>query len=233
MLVKSKGVILHQIKYTDSGIVVQAYTREFGRLSFLVKGMRSKKSGKHNVLFQPMFILDLVFYYKQSRSMQLLKEISVSYLPADIYSDIKKSCIALFLGEVLTSVLKEESPHSELYDFIEDSIRYFDNSRTGFTNFHIAFLIGLSSYLGFEPGARTDDDNKYFDLLNGTFVPIPPSHTDFADIEISEILAGFFLSSYDKTGNIPLTGKQRNEVLEILLRYYSHSSSRTEKNQVA
>jgi len=221
MLVKSKGVILHQIKYTDSGVVVQAYTREFGRLSFLVKGMRSKKSGKHNVLFQPMFILDLVFYYRLSRSMQLLKEFSISYLPADIYSDVKKSCIALFLGEVMTSVLKEESPHSELYDFIEDSVKYFDNSRAGFSNFHIAFLIGLSSYLGFEPGARRVDDNKYFDLLDGTFVPIPPSHADFADIETSDILAAFFLSSYDKTGNFPLTGKQRNEVLETLLRYYS------------
>jgi DNA repair protein RecO (recombination protein O) len=168
-----------------------------------------------------MFVLDLVFYYKQSRSVQLLKEISVSYLPADIYSDVKKSCIALFLGEVMTSVLKEESPHAELYDFIEDSVRYFDNSRTGFSNFHIAFLIGLSSYLGFEPGVRTNDDNKYFDLLNGTFVPRVPSHADFADVETSDILAGFFLSSYDKTGNIPLTGKQRNQVLETLLRYYS------------
>lgn len=221
MLVKSKGVILHQIKYTDSGIIVQAYTRELGRLSILVKGMRSKKSGRHSVLFQPMLVLDLVFYYKQSRSIQLLKEFSVSYLPADIYTDVKKSCIALFLGEVLTAVLKEESPHLELYDFIEDSVRYFDNSRTGFSNFHIAFLIGLSSYLGFEPATSNDDRNKYFDLLNGIFVPFPPAHADFADIEISGILGMFFSISYEQIGNIPLTGKQRNEVLETLLRYYS------------
>ena len=31
MLHKTKGIILHQIKYTDSGIIVQAYTRDFGR----------------------------------------------------------------------------------------------------------------------------------------------------------------------------------------------------------
>lgn len=221
MLVKSKGVILHQIKYTDSGVVVQTYTREFGRISFLVKGMRSKRSGKHNALFQPMFILDFVFYYRESRNMHLLKEFSVSYLPADIYSDVKKSCIAVFLGEVLTSVLKEESPHPQLFDFIENSVRYFDNSRTGFSNFHIAFLIGLSSFLGFEPGTRNDANNKYFDLLNGAFIPLPPAHANFADPEISDILAAFFLISYDKMGKIPLTGKQRNDVLETIIRYYS------------
>src|SRR4030043_1893322 len=126
MLYKTKGIILHQIKYTDSGIIAQVYTREFGRQSILIKGMRSRKSGKHNVLFQPMFILDLVFYYRESREIQILKDFSVSHSPADIYADVKKSCIAVFLAEILASVLREESPNFELFDYIEDSIKYLD-----------------------------------------------------------------------------------------------------------
>ena len=62
---------------------------------------------------------------------------------------LKKSCVAIFLGEVLTSVLKEESPHEEMFDYIEESIIYFDNCKEGYANFHIAFLAGLSSFLGF------------------------------------------------------------------------------------
>ena len=69
MLEKTRGIILHQIKYSDSGIVVQMYTRKFGRQSFLLKGMRNKKTGKHSILFQPMFILDLELYYKASREI--------------------------------------------------------------------------------------------------------------------------------------------------------------------
>ena len=106
MLEKTRGIILNQIKYTDSGIVAQLYTRKFGRQSFLIRGMRNRKTGKHNILFQPMFILDLEMNYKSSREMQVMKEFSVSYTPYDIYSNIKKSCVAIFLGEVLTSVLK-------------------------------------------------------------------------------------------------------------------------------
>ena len=153
--------------------------------------------------------------------MQLLKEFSVSYLPADIYSDVKKSCIALFLGEIMTSVLKEESSNYELYDFIEDSVRYFEKSTTGFINFHIGFLIALSSYLGFEPGVRNNGKEKYFDLLNGIFVTTPPAHADYADREISDILADFFITSFDDTKIINLTGKLRNEVLETIIKYYS------------
>lgn len=221
MLQKTKGIILHQIKYTDSGVISQVYTRDFGRLSIMIKGIRSRKSGKHNVLFQPMFVLDLVFYYKESRGVQMLKEFSVSLSPAAIYADVKKSCIAVFLAEILTSVLKEESPNFELFDYLEDSIKYLDACTSGFANFHIAFLIGLSSFLGFEPGKRDDPEKKYFDLLNGTFVTMPPLHSAYADPFVSDILAEFFPISFDQMRSIPLTGPVRNLVLETIIRYFS------------
>jgi DNA repair protein RecO (recombination protein O) len=221
MLEKTRGIILHQIKYTDSGIVAQMYTRKFGRQSFLIKGMRNRKAGKHNIMFQPMFILDLEIYFKPSREMQILKEFSVSFTPFDIHSDVKKSCVAIFLGEVLTSVLKEESPHEEMFDYIEESIIYFEQCKESFANFHIAFLVGLSSFLGFEPGQRTNADDIFFDMINGIFVPIPPIHGNYANEEVSNILANFFVTSYDTISSIILTGLMRNEVLETLVRYYS------------
>jgi len=221
MIEKTSGIILHQLKYSDTSIIVQIYTRKFGRLSFLIKGMRNKKAGKHNVHFQPLSILELVIYYKESREMQILKEFSVQYFPTDIQNNIKKSCISIFLGEVLNSVLKEESPHGELFDYINDSIIYFDQRRDRFLNFHIAFLTGLSPFLGFEPGKRDDLENTYFDMMNGKFVQLPPLHGNYASVDISDILAKFFVTSWDKIDNIALSGSKRNEVLETLLRFYS------------
>jgi DNA repair protein RecO (recombination protein O) len=221
MIEKTKGIVLHQIKYTDSGIVAQLYTRKYGRQSFLIRGARNKKAGRHNVFFQPMFILDLIAYNKESRSMQTIKEFSVSYTPTDIHTNIKKSCVAIFLGEVLTSVLREESPNEELFDFIEESIIYFDRSSEGYANFHIAFLAGLSSYLGFEPAKRASIGYHYFDMLNGTFVSLPPLNGIYASIEVSRVLSQFFSSSYDQVKDISLTGSLRNEVLETLVNYYS------------
>ncbi len=221
MLQKSRGIVLNQIKYTDSGIVAQMFTRNFGRQSFLIRGMRSRRSGKHNVLFQPMFILDLEMYYRDNRSMQTLKEFSVSFSPSGIYSDVKKSCMAIFLGEIMTSVLIEENSYPELFDFIENSIIWFDDCKTGYSNFHIAFLTGLASFLGFEPGKRSNPDDIFFDLINGKFLPVPPVHGNYADEATSEILSEFFTTSYDQMNTIALRGLQRNDVLETLIRYYS------------
>ena len=187
----------------------------------MIKGMRSRKTGKRNILFQPLFILDLELYYKPSHEMQNLKEFSVFFTPYDIYSNIKKSVVAMFLGEVLTSVLREESPHEEMFDFIEKSIIYFDKCADGYANFHIAFLAGLSSYLGFEPGRQIEKDDVYFDMINGVFVPVPPVHGNYANEEVSAVLADFFESSYDSASKISLTGKIRNDILETLVRFYS------------
>jgi len=221
MIDSTKAIVLHQIKYSDSGIVVQLFSRKFGRISCLIKGLRSKNSGKHNVLFQPISILEMAIYFKESREMQIMKDFSASYTPADIYSDIRKSSVALFLGEVLTTVLREESPNIALFDFLEDSIIYFDNCREKFANFHLAFLAGLSSYLGFEPGKTETHSDKYFDMLNGKFIPYPPAHCNYATPEISCILSSLFTSSYENADKIILTGALRNEVLETLMKYFS------------
>lgn len=224
LLEKTKGIVLHQIKYSDSGIVVHLYTRKFGRQSVMIKGVRSKKAGRHAVMFQPMCILDLEMYYKPSREIQLLREFSMPFPPTGINNDIKKSVVALFLGEVLSLILKEESPNELMFDYIESSVLWF-NECESCLNFHISFLAGLSRYLGFEPARRKDPDQVFFNLRSGNFVRIPPEHSDYAPESVSSYLYLFFGLPIPEGGNIALTGKQRNEILETMVKYYSHHLS--------
>jgi DNA repair protein RecO (recombination protein O) len=221
MLEKTKAIVLHQIKYSDSGIIVHLYTRKFGRQSALIKGMHRKKSGKHSIMFQPMFILDVEMYHKPEKEIQMLKEFSLSFIPADIHSNVLKSTVCLFLGEVLSSILREESAHEEMFDYIADSVAWFDGASADYANFHINFLSGLSRYLGFMPYIPGDHEKVFFDMRNGRFAQLPPAHSDYASQEISSVLAGFFDVSYDESGKINLTGKQRNDLLETIIRYYS------------
>ena len=220
-LEKTKCITLNPVKYSDSSIIARLYSREYGRFSLIIKGVNSRKKGKRSIMFQPLFVLDLEVYYKASRELQIMKESTVSFAPYNIYSDVKKSCVAIFLGEVLTSILKEENPNVELFDFIEEAIKYYDKSDDGFANFHLAFLAGLSSFLGFEPGKKLNDNQIFFDMKNGNFSELPPVHGYYSNIENSSILARIFASSFDNVKNIAMTGKQRNEILEELLSYYN------------
>lgn len=221
MLEKTRGIVLFQIKYTDSGIIVHLFTREFGRLAVLIKGMRKKNSGKHNAMLQPMSLLDIEFYNKPTREIQLLKEFSLSVSFYNIYSNIRKSTVALFLGEVLASVLPEENQQHELFDYIERSLLWFDESTERYANFHISFLCGLSSYLGFEPSGMKDGENAFFDMLNGKFISRQPYHEAYSSGTSAGMLSLFFKSSHEESASITLTGRERNEIVETIVRYYS------------
>ncbi len=221
MLEKTRGIVLHNIKYSDSGIVVQLYTRKFGRQSVLIRGMRKKKTGKHGNMFQPLFLIDMEMYYKPSREMQLLKEFSLSCPFYSIQSDIKKCTIAIFLGEFLSSVLGEETGNADMFDYIERSISWFEEKEDNYSNFHISFLIGLCSFLGIEPSKRENPDEIFFDIRNGRFLGVPPMHGDYSPRDISASFSEFLDLPVERSGEISLNGRQRNEVLETIMRYYS------------
>jgi len=221
MIESTRAIALYQIKYSDSGIIVQFFTRKFGRISCIIRGMRNRKSGKHNVLFQPLSILDISLYYKPSREIQIIKDFSVSYTPADIYLNVKKGSVAIFMGEVLTSVLREESPNEALFSFLENSIIIYDKCSEGYANYHLSFMAILCSYLGFEPVKSMTCGIKYFDMINGSFVFSPPDHKQYASAAISEILITLFSSNLEKANELILTGSLRNQVLDTLMNYFS------------
>ncbi len=187
----------------------------------MIKGAGNKKGGRHKAYLQPLSIIELVLYYRETRDLQTAREFSVIYSPTSINGNFVKSSIAIFLGEVLSSILKEETAQKELFDYLLNSIKYFDTCKSDILNFHIGFLAGLCSFLGIEPEKRTNPEHGIFDLLNGCFVPLPPAHGNYADTVVSEILSMIFTSSFDNLSKISLTGKTRNDVLNAILKYYS------------
>lgn len=221
MIESTKAIVLHQIRYSDSSIIIRIFTSKFGRISCMVRGMGNRKAGRNKVLFQPMSVLDLSLSYKESRSIQTIRDFSPSYTPAAIWSDIRKCTVSIFLGEVLTSVLREESPNEPLFRFIENSIRYFDECSDDSANFHLVFMARLTAFLGFEPSGRIFTGSGYFDMLNGKFVNHPPAHRHFADPEISAILSELFTSSPEEANKIALNGSMRNAILDTLVNYFS------------
>ncbi|MFV0551363.1 MAG: DNA repair protein RecO [Anaerorhabdus sp.] len=56
MLEKTRGIFLHYINYSDNSVIARVYTERFGQQSYIVNGVRSKKSGTRINIFQPLFL---------------------------------------------------------------------------------------------------------------------------------------------------------------------------------
>ena len=118
MLHKTRGIVLHSIKYGDSGIITSIYTELFGRVSFIMQGIRSKKSLVKGSYLQSLFLVEMELYYKPGRELHRIREIKNAVPFASIPFEIAKSTQAIFLAEVLNKILREEEPQQKLFEFL-------------------------------------------------------------------------------------------------------------------
>jgi DNA repair protein RecO (recombination protein O) len=221
MFFKTEGIILHGLKYGDNGRIVTVYTESFGRCSFILQGIHTKKSSNKVNLLQPLFLLEMEVDHKQGRELQRARELRANHPYETVPYDIIKSSQAIFLAEFLFKVLKEEEARPELYHFLSNSFQIFDLLRIGVANFNLYFVFQLTRYMGFAPSENYDKSRPFFDMASGLFVSNKPPHLYFMDPPESSIIVEFMTLSYEEMANLSLTSSQRNQLQIKLIDYFS------------
>ncbi len=220
MLVTARAILLRHVRYSDSSLIAHFYTREHGRLPVMVKGVSSRRGSVRLNYFQPLNIFNTELYYYENREIHNLKELSLAYIPKTIHGDIHRTTIAIFMGEIIYNIIREEDANPMLFDFIESSVISLDEAVQGVSNFHLWFLVAFTDYAGIGP-THTGLDNCYFDMQTGQFTTRLPMHRDFLEPSGAAILNRLLRMRADEVGSLRLTGEERSDLLTRLLRYYS------------
>ena len=219
MITATRAIVLSHIRYGDSSLIVNLYTESMGRQVVFVKGAFAKKTAMPAALFQPLHLLETDLHHRINRQMQRVSNIQM-YCPfQSIPFDPVKSCIALFVAEVLHKTLKEEESNQELFDFLLYTIQTLDLNEHGTANFHLVFLVHYSRYLGFYPNTEQASDHTWFDAQKGSFVAIPTAASPLP--EYNRLLTKLFGMSFDRLHDLQISHYQRNYLTEYLLGYYS------------
>lgn len=209
MRFKTEGIIINYIKHRESSIITRIYTSRFGLQHYIVNSVRKPKPRYSLSLFQPLNLVDLVVYHKEHSGLNRIYEISCPEPFSTISYDVRKSTIALFITEILSYSLREEETNTDLFEFLQGSIRIFDKMQENFMNFHLQFLLKLTKYLGFGLA-------KAENLFIETFQTVDPGFFKKSDIRI----AGELLSnSYTKC--VSLGNEDRRRLLESIINYFT------------
>ena len=223
MIQKSKSIALHTVRYGEKSLVAYLYSQEFGRISLMVNNAYGKgKGAKKAIYFQPLSILDIVFYPAKSQGLGRIKEVSVSKTNPLLHIDVVKSGIAIFLGEVVYRTVKEEESNFALFQFLELSILSLDAMDRGVANFHLLFLVQLTKHLGFYPNGKYTPATPFFDCKSGLFVKDEPMHPIYFNKSHSQLLSNLLQTDYANANAIGLNGNQRNNFLNQILNFYAY-----------
>jgi DNA repair protein RecO (recombination protein O) len=223
MIQKTNAIALHGVKYGETSLITYLYSLEHGRITIMVNGAFSRgKGGGKAAFFQPLSLLNIVYYPAKNNGIGKLKEVStyepLSTLP---YNHTKRT-IALFIGEVIYRTIREEEANPALYQFLESSILFLDHMERGVANLHLIFLTHLSRHLGFYPQGNCSNATPYFDFKSGHFVHNEPLHPQYMNRDDSAILSSLLSLRFDDSAAVELSRSKRKSFLNGLINYYSY-----------
>ncbi len=219
MLEKTKGIVLHTLKYGESSLIVHVYTLTSGRQSLIVNAPRGQRAHSKLSQLQPLFLLDLDIHYKPGREVNRIKELR-GYSPySTLPFDMVKTTQAIFIAEVLSRLLVEAESNPELYEFLETSLLYFDLMQTGSHQFHLWLLVQLTDYLGIRPEIQAPAAH-WFDLEKGLEVDYEPSHPHSLTPANTALLLRVLQTGLMELSTLKIPRSDRNQLLQKILQYY-------------
>ena len=220
MLTKTQAIVLHSLKYGETRLIVDMFTRSQGRQSFIVSIPKSVKGKIKKQLFQPLTLLEIESDLRSKLQLQKLSDVRLASPFSSIPFDPNKLSISLFIAEFLYYALRSEQHNEPLFDYIVNSIQWLDAQTDRFANFHLVFLMRLSRFLGFYPNLEHYQSGDYFDLRESVFLSAPPVHRDFLHPQEAEKIQLMMRMDFPTMHLFRMSHQERNRLLEVSLIYY-------------
>ncbi|MCR5455722.1 MAG: recombination protein O N-terminal domain-containing protein [Bacteroidales bacterium] len=192
---KTEAIILNSVKYGDNKLILNAYTRESGRMTLSVAIPKSRNKTSALPYCQPLFQNEIE--YSAHGNIRRAARITPAFTYRTIPFDTAKMSVVMFLAEILTKTLTYSEKNEDLYNYLATSLQLLDDQNYKGLNFHIKFLIQLTKYMGFDIRAKHQTMSQYSLIFNQILT------SDFVNCE-----------------GLQLTGDTRSQILHKTLDYY-------------
>ena len=209
MIINTSAVVLRSFPYGETSIISRCYTRDHGKVSVIIKGARRKKSPMA-AYFQSMNYLDIVYYYRETRSLQSVSKATFVEIWSNLNQNLKKIAYGLAVIELTEKTNTENDPHPELFDELVAVLKAFNSSDLRLNLIFWYFQLKLLTILGFKP--------DFHQLEHGN-VKFP---NPFAGPNSENILEDLNNNTIDSISNITATRKDRKAISEYLAAFINY-----------
>ncbi|MCQ2347712.1 MAG: DNA repair protein RecO [Paludibacteraceae bacterium] len=152
---QTQAIVLTLRAKGDNSSLMDVYTRESGRATYLVYGQRWKST------LQPMSVVSMTVQQQPNREIGTLVSAERVFVPQK--QDVKHHCMYLFMAEALEKSLRHPLADDALYDWLIEEIKKLDLTDE-LQAFPSSFMTRLSELLGY--GGAILDEWRYLKSLD-------------------------------------------------------------------
>jgi DNA repair protein RecO (recombination protein O) len=150
VIVKTRAVILRETKFRDQSKICSIYTRDFGKMSVIIKGARNPKN-RLSGLFSAGNVVDLVLYKKSSRDIQLVSDGNLVLSPMVPAPDMERFAILYRIIDFVRHTTENDEKNLPLFTLLAGTLEQLYHADGNFPELYAWFLLRFVSVLGFQP----------------------------------------------------------------------------------
>ncbi len=155
MLINTPVIVLKSFNYNDNSIIARCFSKDKGKISFIVKGVYSKKSSKF-AQFQPLNYLDVIYRHNQKRDLQILHKVNFKESWTKITTELTPITLSMTILELTDKSLSFEDPHPNLFKILVKVLRAYNNKDLDPNLLFWFYECSLLKDLGFRPSLEND-----------------------------------------------------------------------------
>ena len=224
MITKTEAIVFRTVEFSESSLIATLFTRSNGVIAVIAKGAKRPKS-KFGAYLVPGQVLEVVFHYKATRSVQTLTDTSFSIKLNGIRTDIQKMALVVSTLELSSQVLHENEVNEVLFDFLKNVLSWVDDqnsiTRTIFPYIQLRIIDTIGIGLQIDENFETKPPVKgYINIETGSLSNVQHGEDS---VLLSTVQMDFIFSSLtQKKSSIfkkKLSGIELNSLIEYLDRY--------------
>lgn len=169
MITHTQAIVFKTVDYQESSKIVTMFTLEHGKIALIVRGVKKPKS-KFSGLMEVGNLLDVVYYYKGSRSVQILSEASYIEKTMNLRLDFEKMATMMSAIELISQLLHDNEVNQPLFDFTHKMLLWLDETDIHspllfpYLQIRLAALTGIALQLD---DTLSPDKTNYLNLESG------------------------------------------------------------------
>jgi len=204
---KQLAFVLRSQSYKETSLLVDIFSRDYGRQKLIVRGAKSAKSSKAAQM-QPFAELSLSWQGKSD-----LKNLTEIDSTPSLLTNPGSLVYGMYLNELLFYLLREADPHDYLYDAYRSTLTSLQSERfvePVLRNFEFELLAELGYALEFHSDI---DGAPIFSEAQYSYLPDAGFRREYS--QINGLIPGSAIEDLVKNG---LQGKSALKVAKILCR---------------
>lgn len=222
MLTKLHCMALRTVRVNESRNLQSVWSREQGRLTFVMPAGNSREARRRRALTAPLSLFEAVGDVRPEREIITVRDLMpLPESPAMSMSPVRAASAA-FLAEALDLLLRRTAADDLLSTYLFDAVAYYGvATAASAANFHISFLYHLSAFLGIAPDIEEYAPGYYFDMREGRFMATAPIHGDYLSAADSRMLLALSRVPLVRCGMLKVPRYERRRAIDAILHYYS------------